>query len=204
WRDMCRNAGLELEALTGGYLLRWAGNPLDNTRTWVRLNQVWGALFPSLGGEVLVKARLTSPVVAQTSGNSQRRSAASTGSLRWAGRAAAALAILLGAGLFLWWHEKPGCPVEALARSHQDGNNVFYAVAHPVLNEISDTSGVVIVQCATEFARLFSEYSDAGRDVHLFVTEEHMHTVAEPRQHLRIVGQTSLNGTSLYLLGREG
>jgi hypothetical protein len=50
-----------LELLTGTYLLRWAGNPLENTRWWLRLNQLWGGLFPSLGGEVYVKARVLCP-----------------------------------------------------------------------------------------------------------------------------------------------
>ena len=57
WAELIRSAGLDLELLTGAYLLRWAGNPLENTQWWLRLNQLWGALFPSLGGEVYLMAR---------------------------------------------------------------------------------------------------------------------------------------------------
>jgi len=57
WLEMVRNEGLTVEMLTGAYLLRWAGNPLENTQWWLRLNQLWGALFPSLGGEMYLMAR---------------------------------------------------------------------------------------------------------------------------------------------------
>ena len=59
WSEMVRAEGLSLEMLTGAYLLRRAGNPLENTQWWLRLNQLWGALFPSLGGEVYLMARKT-------------------------------------------------------------------------------------------------------------------------------------------------
>ncbi len=58
WSEMVRAEGIEIELLTGAYLLRWAGSPLENTQWWLRLNQLWGGLFPSLGGEVYVMARV--------------------------------------------------------------------------------------------------------------------------------------------------
>ena len=61
WSAVVRGEGLNIELLTGAYLLRWAGNPLENTEWWLRLNQLWGALFPSLGGEVYVMARSSLP-----------------------------------------------------------------------------------------------------------------------------------------------
>jgi SAM-dependent methyltransferase len=57
WSELVRAEGLEMELLTGAYLLRRAGNQLENTQWWLRLNQLWGALFPSLGGEVYLMAR---------------------------------------------------------------------------------------------------------------------------------------------------
>lgn len=70
WSAMVRTEGLNLEMLTGAYLLRWAGNPLENTQGWMRLNQLWGALFPSLGGEVYVMARSCSPAAPSRPQNS--------------------------------------------------------------------------------------------------------------------------------------
>lgn len=202
WRDLCRSAGLDLETFTGGYLLRWAGNPLERFRTWIRLNQIWGALFPSLGGEILVKARLTAQAGALPSNAPRVRPVVPVGVSRWGGRAAAAA--LLAVGLFLAWPLKPSCPVDVLVRSHQDGNDVFYAIAHPELFRISRAGGVGILECPTQLVHVFSEVDATGRDVHLFVTKEHLHGLSKTHPHLRIVGRTSLNGTPLYLLGSEG
>jgi hypothetical protein len=49
-REFCRD-------LSGAYLLRWMRNPLENLGWWVRANQFWGSVFPSLGGEVFVLSR---------------------------------------------------------------------------------------------------------------------------------------------------
>lgn len=57
WRDSLDAAGMDCEVLHGGYLLRWQKNPLENQAWWVRINQIWGRMFPALSGEVLVVAR---------------------------------------------------------------------------------------------------------------------------------------------------
>lgn len=62
-RNLVRDAGLELDFLSGAFLLRWSGNPLENHRWWLRLNQLWGALFPSLGCELYFMARKAEPFV---------------------------------------------------------------------------------------------------------------------------------------------
>jgi SAM-dependent methyltransferase len=57
WRALCQHAGLELTMLTGSHLLRQTRSPLERRAWWIRLNQLWGALFPSLGNEVYLAAR---------------------------------------------------------------------------------------------------------------------------------------------------
>lgn len=47
-----RAQGLDAELITGTFFLRWSGFFLENSASWIRLNLLWGALFPSLGGEV--------------------------------------------------------------------------------------------------------------------------------------------------------
>ena len=44
--------GLDVEMLTGAYLVRKTGNFLENYSWWCRLNLVFGALFPACGGEL--------------------------------------------------------------------------------------------------------------------------------------------------------
>lgn len=55
--DLARHAGLELEIASGTYLLRIDGCLLENLRIWIRVNQCWAALFPSLGGELCMQFR---------------------------------------------------------------------------------------------------------------------------------------------------
>jgi SAM-dependent methyltransferase len=57
WRALLRQAGFDPEFLGGSHFLRWSGCPLENLRWWLRLNHLWGALFPSLGNEVYLQAR---------------------------------------------------------------------------------------------------------------------------------------------------
>lgn len=57
WQVLAKESNLHIEILTGTFLARWSGHPLENYAWWLRLNQIWGALFPSLGGEVYLAAR---------------------------------------------------------------------------------------------------------------------------------------------------
>ena len=57
WRTLAHDSGLTVEFATGSHLVRKTGSPLENYRWWVRLNQLWGALLPSLGSECCVQAR---------------------------------------------------------------------------------------------------------------------------------------------------
>jgi len=43
--------------MPGAFLFRWSGNPLENYKWWMRLNKLWGVLFPSWGGELYLSAR---------------------------------------------------------------------------------------------------------------------------------------------------
>ena len=44
--------GLKLDFLSGAFLMRRSGSCLENYRWWARLNLLFGAAFPSLGGEL--------------------------------------------------------------------------------------------------------------------------------------------------------
>lgn len=57
WRALAYDCGLNVEFATGSHFIRKTGSKLENHRWWVRLNQLWGALFPSLGSECCVQAR---------------------------------------------------------------------------------------------------------------------------------------------------
>jgi SAM-dependent methyltransferase len=61
WRELCETNGLAVDFITGAHLLRWSGNPLENYRWWIRLNQAWGGMFPSLGREVYLQSHKLKP-----------------------------------------------------------------------------------------------------------------------------------------------
>ena len=56
-RKLAEDAGLEVEFMAGSHMLRWSGSPLENLASWIRLNQLWGALFPGFAGELCMQLR---------------------------------------------------------------------------------------------------------------------------------------------------
>lgn len=60
WKRLLTAADMGLEQIAGTFLIRWSGFYLENFSWWIRLNQLWGALFPSYGGEVYLTARKNS------------------------------------------------------------------------------------------------------------------------------------------------
>ena len=57
WRTLCQHAGLDIEMMTGSHAFRQTRSPMENFGWWIRLNQLWGAAFPSLGSEIYLAAR---------------------------------------------------------------------------------------------------------------------------------------------------
>jgi SAM-dependent methyltransferase len=54
---IAEKCGLHVEFLAGTYLLRHKGLFLEDHRFWIRINQVWGGLFPTLAQELCVQLR---------------------------------------------------------------------------------------------------------------------------------------------------
>ncbi len=51
-KKMAQNCKLNLDFLSGAFFLRKSGSVLENFKGWLRLNLLWGAVFPSLGSEI--------------------------------------------------------------------------------------------------------------------------------------------------------
>jgi len=205
WRDLVRHAGMEPEVLTGAYLARWTGNLFENHRSWVRLNQVWGALFPSLGSELCVKARLATAASVPASQPAAERLALRPATGRFLGGAAAvAAAVLLGIGLLLAWPRSTACPVDQVVRGHRDVNDVFYVLSHPTINATAGARDLPVVHSRTDLARMLAREQQEGRDVHVLVAEEQLRLLVEMGEDFWVVGRGRVNCTRFYLLGREG
>lgn len=56
-RRLAEQCGLQIEFSTGTALIRKKGSRLENYAFWIRLNQIWAALFPSLGQELCAQIR---------------------------------------------------------------------------------------------------------------------------------------------------
>ena len=55
--NLAEKLELHVEFLAGTYLLRHKGLFLEDYELWIRINQAWGALFPSLAQELCVQLR---------------------------------------------------------------------------------------------------------------------------------------------------
>lgn len=51
-RRMALDSGLELEFMSGAFLMRSRGSWLENSDRWMRFNLAWGRLFPGWPGEI--------------------------------------------------------------------------------------------------------------------------------------------------------
>lgn len=49
---MAARAGLRLEFMSGAFLMRSKGSPLENSEAWMRFNLAWGGMFPGWPGEI--------------------------------------------------------------------------------------------------------------------------------------------------------
>ena len=56
-KKMAQSCGLTLDFMSGTFFLRKRNFFLENFKEWVRLNLLWGALFPALGGEIYWRMR---------------------------------------------------------------------------------------------------------------------------------------------------
>lgn len=56
-RRLAEQSGLQVEFSVGTALIRKKGSRLEDYAAWIRFNQVWAALFPSLGMELCVQLR---------------------------------------------------------------------------------------------------------------------------------------------------
>ena len=56
-KDLATNAGLAVEFESGTALIRKKGSILEDHASWIRVNQYWAGLFPSLGMELCLQLR---------------------------------------------------------------------------------------------------------------------------------------------------
>lgn len=167
WRRLATEMGLEVEFAVGSHAVRLTGSSFENSKLWVRINQLWGAFFPSLGSECYLRARR------QKAWDFQAQPLAH-GPARprwlWAAAATTALAAALLLGLM---GQKSACPVEQWLTDHQEGDDHFVVLAHESIPAgLAKRNDVSVVK---EIAQLHSEIK---KGAHLLVERRHIAQLA--------------------------
>lgn len=204
WRRLARTSGLRVEILTGTFLARWSANPLENQAWWVRLNQLWGALFPSLGGELYLAARKLREPYAN---NARQPTVAPTPVWRTAWAWACLLVIVCAASWFgLSWLDAKDCPLRKMVAEHQDGNDTFYVLDHPALECLEFQNDVKKLRYDHEILSANAQDTGTGKDPHFLVSAVSTPSLAPilKNTNLRIVERLNINGTAFDLLSSEG
>jgi len=205
WRRLVENSGMSVDILTGTFLARWSANPLENQAWWVRFNQLWGAIFPSLGGEVCLSARRNSAPCPQTAPcRVPTTRALPVWRPAWAW---ASVVLLVCIGSWGVWSSLKGqaCPVHTLATQHQDGNDVFYVLDHPAFVRLQLHNTVKKLRHHHKILFQHAEETGKGIDAHFLVSSDSLPSLNPIMQqlNLRIAHEVTIDGHRFALLSSE-
>lgn len=204
WKKLLQEANLGIGIMTGTFFTRWSGNPLENQAWWVRLNQLWGALLPSLGGEVYLSARKSLLPLPQTAPVPAYARLFPAWRPAWA-YTCATVFLCLG----LWGTMQPPllttCPVKELAVKHQDGNDRFYVLAHPAIDRVQPHPTVGQIEHHDEILFEHAEEAAKGIDAHFLVSRDSLPSIMASMRHLGLntVHETTIGGHRFVLLSSE-
>lgn len=172
WKSLMHDTGLKPEFVTGSHALRFTGSWLENQRWWIRLNQLWGGLFPSLGSECYVCGRRQPAWVSQTRIVKQADAHWRPLWATLAGVVALALAFLAWNTWQTWVHQDSR-QLMTWVEMHQEGKDHFI-VSHDASEEIlCHRTDVRVASGLTEALTMLKEMPHA----HMLVTESDLETL---------------------------
>lgn len=195
WRWLAKEMGLEVEFAVGSHAVRMTGSFLENSKLWVRLNQFWGALFPSLGSECYVRARRQQAWDFQAQPLAHGRARPRW---LWATAATAAL-VLMGFGVlnFPALGDNHACPLDRWLASHQEGGDRFVVLAHEnIPAHIAKRRDVTLVETLDHL----KGHSESQTQAHLLVEKRHLAQLASADLDLSVDSRLSLGEADYYLL----
>lgn len=198
-RMLMESTGLGVEFVTGSHLIRHTGNPLENLRPWVRLNQLWGSLFPSLGSEACLLARkpaVEDPDVAAWSPQPLRRGAGRP-RLAVAAAAVASLILLTGA-VWSLWEQGPERSVHAVMMSQfQLDASHFLVVSHPAIPEFGPDDRIDIVD---HVGQIPGRLPDAPAGTHILIHETDLAALGDSGTDYIIDSRIDAGWSDFYVL----
>jgi SAM-dependent methyltransferase len=199
WNSLAVDAGMEVEFITGSHAIRCTGSQLENFRWWVRLNQMWGGLFPSLGSECYMAARRSAPNMA-VSDRLEPHDPHRRGLWVSLGATAAALALAALCWLPIHLDHHEDLTVAAWMDAHQTGADIFL-LRDDDLDSLCGTRKDL--HCADTLPDLL-EMADKHPNAHVLVSVETAHQLvhAPGPQVWRIDSRLDMRGTDFLLLKR--
>jgi SAM-dependent methyltransferase len=204
WKRLLNALDMNVEMMTGTFLVRWSGNPLENHAWWVRLNQLWGALFPGWGGEIYLTARKplhpqTQPAISTPSLNDGRLL-----SPKWAwGVATFLFCFGILAAHSLWIAQS--CPIHVMVEEHQDGNDRFFLVTHPAIKDVREDADIEFINHYREIEAEHKQESVRGIDAHFLVPTDVLAELKDTmtRRGLHVIQEFEIGGDRFALLSSE-
>lgn len=197
WGRVCQAASLRIQFLTGSHLVRFTGFPLENWKWWIRLNQAWGGLFPSLGQEIYIAARKASP-------ECSRQGLAQRLFLRfdWLAPIAAIVAVVWA--IHAVTDVDPHFLADDIAL-HQDGNDVFKWCSMAGLNNPAVEGNVEQLPDIAALDRTFSQYEKRGLDLHVVIRAESVPVYLQTPSNssLRVADEWMEGGRKYLVLSQE-
>lgn len=200
WFNVCIRAGLRLEFIVGSHFCRSTGSRLEGQRWWIRLNQLWSNVFPSLGTEAYVAARKPKSNVAPI-GAVRRMTQRLWSQFDWAAPATAVAAIAIAL-----------LPLSSTASSfhdevatHQDGNDVFYWCPVSKPEDERSRDGLKAIAQPDLVHSTFMRYAAVGRDLHIIASADLVHDYLNTDfgSRLRLADRWERDGKRYMVLSME-
>ncbi|MDZ7815934.1 MAG: class I SAM-dependent methyltransferase [Planctomycetota bacterium] len=205
WKRLLDAHGMSLEFLTGTFFARLSGSLLENKVWWVRLNQLWGALLPGLGGEITLTARKSLSAQPKPQITDGRISNGLILYPKWAlGFAAVLLACAGVITAYFGWPQK-SCVIHTFVAEHQDGNDSFYLLPHDALSDVKPHVDIGIIDSYNEIAQKYQEESARGEDA-FFLVSTHLLpklNLILSQNGLRVIRKFQIDGHQFAVLSPE-
>lgn len=202
WRSLLEDTGLRAEFITGSHLVRHTGNPLENFRPWIRFNQIWGAVFPSLGSEACLRARKPDDVATETAEWHPEvlRSSKKRPRLVIAGLALLALA-LIGYGFWAVEEHQRDQVHQALTAQLADDAEHFLIVHHHLLTDFERGSRVTVIDHPDQIEKGLTRLPSS---THIVLHEDHFALIRLEAENFVIDSRIDVGDDDFYLIRRSG
>jgi SAM-dependent methyltransferase len=198
WRTLLEDSGFGVEWAAGSHLMRHTGNPLENSSAWIRLNQLWGALFPSLGSEICLRARKPAAVDSSAAAWSPQllRHRRHPARLAMAGAGVAGLCAL--ATLPFLREARLDAKVAAILNAHlNDDAEHLLLIAHHVLDDFKSHPNATVIKDVDTIPQKLAQLPSS---THIVLHEKHLESLVNDAGSYMVDARIDAGLHDFYLL----